>query len=333
MFGPLWLLPKWHRPSSNSFISKDKYKQIRTKGSVFPMKSRRGHANVLAFGGNHDTPEQQGHPSCTVECGEQACVSQAGKQKILSVRNWAPDMFIPRSSQLIDIVFLYWRQLTNTIWRVEISNDVSSISQQVSALQFNWNLCTNICPLCRTDEWHFSISTGSSPRPAHRVRFLSLCPAALCHWRGGVRSRSPGASHWPPRRCARPLIRFAWLASPWLGAACPWRRPVSKSWRRGGRRRRRISKWGGSKGEPGSHTFPWSSTGWCEWRLQQTASDVRAKWWHVRKIQTTKRIIIINRDPQAGWQSYTSSTRGISGNEAPQQRVHSKNTWWHAPSH
>lgn len=43
------------------------------------MKLRRSH--VLAFSGNRDTPEQQGHPSSTVGCGEQACVSQAGKQK------------------------------------------------------------------------------------------------------------------------------------------------------------------------------------------------------------------------------------------------------------
>lgn len=60
---------------------------MRTKQSVFPMKSRRGDANVLAFSGNCDTPEQQSHASCTVGCGVQACASQAEKQKILSVRN------------------------------------------------------------------------------------------------------------------------------------------------------------------------------------------------------------------------------------------------------
>lgn len=116
-------------------------------------------------------------------------------------------------------------------------------------------------------------SKPSSRIQSHKVRSLLLCPREPCRWGDSWRVRSPCVFHWPPRRWLR-WLNCSPVASLRLrqAASCPWCRPVSRSWRRGGRRRHRTSKQGGSKWEPGSHIFPWSSTGWCEWRPGQTAS-------------------------------------------------------------
>lgn len=141
------------------------------------------------------------------------------------------------------------------------------------------NVIISLCPLT---------SKPSSRVQSQKVRFLLLCPGGLCRSCGGWRARSPSVSHWPPWRQAR-WSSHSFSACPpssaSSAASCPWCRPVSRSWRRGGRRRRRTSKWGGSKWEPGSHTFPWSSTGWCEGRPERTASVKQTRdsyltpWW------------------------------------------------------
>lgn len=127
------------------------------------------------------------------------------------------------------------------------------------------------------DEWHIQGSSIELPShvQSHQLRFPLLCPGGFCRWCGGARSHSPGVSHWPPQWWVRWWSRSVLACPLRRGAACPSCRPVSKSWRRGGRRRSHTSKRGGSKGEPGSRTSPWSSTGWCGWRPEQTVSVKR----------------------------------------------------------
>lgn len=134
---------------------------------------------------------------------------------------------------------------------------------------------------CMLEPWLFQrayrfmcVAFKPSSSVSQKVRSLLLCPRGPCRWCGGWRARFPGVSHWPPQRWLRWLNRSP-SAFRRQVTSCPWCRPVSRSWRRGGRRRHRTSKRGGSKREPGSHTFPWSSTDWCEWRPGQTVS---VKW-------------------------------------------------------
>lgn len=122
----------------------------------------------------------------------------------------------------------------------------------------------------------FKVNVQRPPSHLHspNIKFLLLYPGQSCHWFGDEHCHFQNVFRWPSRWWLHWLSRSV-LAPLWQGAACPLCRPVSKSWRRGGRRRCRISKLGGSRGEPGSRTFPWSSTGWCEWKPEWTASE---KW-------------------------------------------------------